>query len=173
MKNFSVKELEHIFANDFQSPIFPILAHKYFSIKQYNKAEKVCDIGLKHHQNDSAGLFILAQIERLEGNLKEAETALKVAKFLSNHRKIEKVNYLGLINKSDKHYSLYKKQYGSGGAMITVYIKGNLDKAYKFLDKIINILNLIAENYKLPIIISTHPRTKKRIELFDSSLVQS
>ena len=81
--------------------------------------------------------LLLRSLETLKIRMeKEAETALKVAKFLSNHRKIEKVNYLGLINKSDKHYSLYKKQYGSGGAMITVYIKGNLDKAYKFLDNL-------------------------------------
>ena len=36
MKNFSKKELEHIFANDFQSPVFPILAQKYFSLKVQN-----------------------------------------------------------------------------------------------------------------------------------------
>ena len=44
------------------------------------------NIGLKHHQNDSAGLFILAQIEKLEGNLKEAETALEqVLLFADDH----------------------------------------------------------------------------------------
>ena len=35
-----------------------------------------------------------------------------------------------------EHYKLYIKQYGSGGAMITIYIKGDLDNAYRFLDNL-------------------------------------
>ena len=67
---------------------------------------------------------------------KEAETALKIAKYLEKHPKIDRVNYLGLIDKSNKQYKLYKKQYGSGGAMITIYVKGDLDNAYSFLDNL-------------------------------------
>jgi UDP-N-acetylglucosamine 2-epimerase (non-hydrolysing) len=36
------------------------------------------------------------------------------------------------------------------------------------LKKIINILNALADNYKLPVIVSTHPRTRKRIEELSS-----
>jgi len=32
------------------------------------------------------------------------------------------------------------------------------------LNKILKILNLLAEDYKLPVIVSTHPRTRKRLE---------
>ena len=77
MKNFSVKELEHIFANDFQSPIFPILEHKYFSIKQYNKAEKVCDIGLKYDKNNFVGKYILSKIYLVNNKVLKAEKLLK------------------------------------------------------------------------------------------------
>ena len=79
-------ELELYFADHFDTILFPVLAELYLNKNDLKRARKVCDIGLKHHQNDSAGLFILAQIERLEGNLKEAETALEqVLLFSDDH----------------------------------------------------------------------------------------
>ena len=77
MKYFSMKELEHIFANDFNSPIFPILAHKYFSIKQYQKAEKVCEIGLKHDKNNLVGKYVLSKIHLINNKVLKAEKLLK------------------------------------------------------------------------------------------------
>ena len=79
-------ELELYFADHFDTILFPVLAELYLNKNDLKRARKVCDIGLKHHQNDSAGLFILAQIERLGGNLKEAETALEqVLLFSDDH----------------------------------------------------------------------------------------
>ena len=79
-------ELELYFADHFDTILFPVLAELYLKQNDLKRARKVCDIGLKHHQNDSAGLFIVAQIERLEGNLKEAETALEqVLLFSDDH----------------------------------------------------------------------------------------
>ena len=79
-------ELELYFADHFDTILFPVLAELYLNKNDLKRARKVCDIGLKHHQNDSAGLFILAQIEKLEGNLKEAETALEqVLLFTDDH----------------------------------------------------------------------------------------
>ncbi len=79
-------ELELYFADHFDTILFPVLAELYLNQNDLKRARKVCDIGLKHHQNDSAGLFILAQIEKLEGNLKEAETALEqVLLFTDDH----------------------------------------------------------------------------------------
>jgi tetratricopeptide (TPR) repeat protein len=70
-------ELELYFADHFDTILFPVLADIYFDQDDFRRARKVCDIGLKHHENDSAGLFILAQIEKAEGNLKEAEKLLE------------------------------------------------------------------------------------------------
>ena len=79
-------ELELYFADHFDTILFPVLAEIYLNQNDLKRARKVCDIGLKHHQNDSAGLFILAQIEKFEGNLKEAETALEqVLLFTDDH----------------------------------------------------------------------------------------
>ena len=70
-------ELELYFADHFDTILFPVLADLYFRQDDLRRARKVCEIGLKHHENDSAGLFLLAQIEKHEGNLKEAEKLLE------------------------------------------------------------------------------------------------
>ena len=70
-------ELELYFADHFDTILFPVLADLYFRQDDLRRARKVCEIGLKHHENDSAGLFLLAQIEKREGNLKEAEKLLE------------------------------------------------------------------------------------------------
>jgi len=70
-------ELELYFADHFDTILFPVLADLYFRQNDLRRARKVCEIGLKHHGNDSAGLFLLAQIEKQEGNLKEAEKLLE------------------------------------------------------------------------------------------------
>ena len=66
-------ELEIYFADHFDTILFPVLAKLYFDSNDFNRARKVCEIGLKYNKNDAAGLFILANIEKTEGNLKEAE----------------------------------------------------------------------------------------------------
>ena len=79
-------ELELYFADHFDTILFPVLADIYFEQDDLRRARKVCDIGLKHHENDSAGLFILAQIEKAEGNLKQAEKLLeRVLLYTHNH----------------------------------------------------------------------------------------
>ena len=70
-------ELELYFADHFDTILFPVLADLYFRQDDLRRARKVCEIGLKHYENDSAGLFLLAQIEKQEGNLKEAEKLLE------------------------------------------------------------------------------------------------
>jgi UDP-N-acetylglucosamine 2-epimerase len=47
--------------------------------------------------------------------------------------------------------------------LVSTHREENVDDPQN-LENILNILNLLAENYKLPIIVSTHPRTRKRIE---------
>ena len=70
-------ELELYFADHFDTILFPVLADIYLGQEDYRRARKVCNIGLGYHENDSVGRFILAQIEKAEGNLKEAEKELR------------------------------------------------------------------------------------------------
>ena len=45
MENYSRYKLEHAFAADFNSPLFPVLANLYYEKKEYKRALKVCTIG--------------------------------------------------------------------------------------------------------------------------------
>ena len=70
-------ELELYFADHFDTILFPVLADIYFNQEDYRRARNVCNIGLGYHENDAAGRFVLAKIEKAEGNLKDAEKELK------------------------------------------------------------------------------------------------
>ena len=69
-------ELELYFADHFDTILFPVLADIYFNQEDYRRARKVCNIGLGYHENDAAGRFVLAKVEKAEGNLKDAEKEL-------------------------------------------------------------------------------------------------
>jgi cystathionine gamma-lyase len=62
------------------------------------------------------------------------ENALKIAKFLESHPKVEKVVYPGL--KSHPQYRLSKKQMKYPGGMITFFLKGGLSNSKKFLKSV-------------------------------------
>ena len=79
-------ELEIYFADHFDTILFPVLAKLYFDNGDLNRTRKVCEIGLKYHKNDAAGLFILANIEKAEGNLKEAEKLYAIVEDIINHK---------------------------------------------------------------------------------------
>lgn len=60
-----------------------------------------------------------------------------------------------VLNKLD----LKKKEF----FVVSIHREENVDYADNFLD-LVNSLNAIAEKYQKPLIVSTHPRTKKRID---------
>ena len=74
---YTLIQLEHLFAEDFSSPLFPILANYYFNFSKFNKALKVCQIGLKHNPNNLVGKYILAKTHIMENNIFKAEKLLK------------------------------------------------------------------------------------------------
>lgn len=59
------------------------------------------------------------------------ENAQKIAEFLEKHSKIQKVIYPGL--KSHPQYELTKKQSRGAGAMISLYVKGDINMADRLL----------------------------------------
>ena len=79
--------------------------------------------------------LVLRGIKTLAIRMKaHQENAMKVAKFLEGHPKVEKVFYPGL--KSHPQYKLAKKQMTGFGGMITFFLKGNITKSKKFLENI-------------------------------------
>lgn len=62
------------------------------------------------------------------------ENAIKVAKFLESHDKVESVVYPGL--RSHPQHELAKKQMTGFGGMITFFIKGGLEHSREFLEKV-------------------------------------
>lgn len=64
---------------------------------------------------------------------RQCETALRVAKFLEKHRKVERVHYPGLS--SHPHHQLAKKQMRGFGSMLAFDLKGGLPAARKFCDR--------------------------------------
>ncbi len=66
---------------------------------------------------------------------KQAENALKLAQYLENHSKIEKVNYPGLASHSQ--HLIAKKQLKNGfGAMLSILIKGNEKETFEISTKL-------------------------------------
>ncbi len=82
--------------------------------------------------------LLMRSLETLKLRMeKQAENAIKMAEFLVNHPKIEKIYYLGNLKPEDgRQYELYKKQYFSAGAMISFDIKGTEEDAFKFIDSL-------------------------------------
>jgi len=57
--------------------------------------------------------------------------AIKIAKWLENHKQVERVVYPGLA--SHPQHKLAKKQMSGFGGMITFFIKGGVKESKKFL----------------------------------------
>jgi len=73
------------------------------------------------------------------------------------------------INESDilKKLNIKEKEY----FVVSTHREENVDNPEN-LKKILTVLNQLAEEYKRPVIVSTHPRTRKRIEVLNNSTTQ-
>ena len=71
------KSLENIFAQNFGSPYFPVLADLYLQEGDFRRAKIVCEVGLKHDLGNNFGKFILAKVALAEEKPAVAEKWLK------------------------------------------------------------------------------------------------
>ena len=76
-KEYSLKDLESMFANDFSTPTSPLLAELYFQSSQFDRAKKVCQIGIRYNPGNDIAQYVLSKIYLIENNHKEAEKLLK------------------------------------------------------------------------------------------------
>ena len=74
---FNKQNLEQLFANDFGSPYFPVLAECYMEEGDLVRAKQVCNIGLKHDSSNIVGKIMLSKIAMIEEKPTIAEKWLK------------------------------------------------------------------------------------------------
>lgn len=72
---------------------------------------------------------------------KQTANATTVAEFLADHPKVASVRYLGLTGDADPHTDLAKRQWSSGGAMISFDVVGGKAEAFRLLDSMSLIVN--------------------------------
>lgn len=81
------------------------------------------------------GWLLMRSLETLKPRMEiQGENAKKVAAFLINHSKVEKVFYLGLIDETSPQYEIYRRQYSSPGAMVSFNVSGGEAEAFKVLN---------------------------------------
>ncbi|MBI2471607.1 MAG: cystathionine gamma-synthase [Planctomycetes bacterium] len=66
--------------------------------------------------------------------VRHAENAMKIAQFLESHPKVRRVIYPGLA--SHPQHELARKQMSGFGGIITFFIKGGLEAARRFLERV-------------------------------------
>ena len=79
--------------------------------------------------------LVLRGIKTLAVRMKAHEqNAIKIASYLENHPKVQRVVYPGL--KSHPQHDLAKKQMSGFGGMITFFLKGEIDESRRFLENV-------------------------------------
>lgn len=83
------------------------------------------------------GWLLLRSLETLKIRMeKQAENAKRVYEVISKHPKVQTIHYLGGLKPGDEQYEVFKKQYSSGGAMLSVILNGGEKEAFRFLNNL-------------------------------------
>ncbi|QSE97919.1 cystathionine gamma-synthase family protein [Fulvivirga lutea] len=83
------------------------------------------------------GWLLLRSLETLKIRMeKQAENAAYVFNVIKDHPKVERIGYLGAIKEGTPQYEIFKKQYTSAGAMLSIILKGGEKEAFKFLNSL-------------------------------------
>ncbi len=104
------------------------------------------------------GWLLMRSLETLKVRMEQqAANAEKVAAFLQNHPKVEKIYYLGAITPKSSVYEVYKRQYKSAGAMLSFDIRGGEPAAFRFLNalKLVKLAVSLGSTESL----AEHPKT--------------
>ncbi|MBI5594872.1 MAG: cystathionine gamma-synthase family protein [Elusimicrobia bacterium] len=83
------------------------------------------------------GWLLLRSLETLKLRMTcQMKNAQKVADFLADHPKVEKVYYLGHLEEGSAQRKVYERQCLAPGSMISFDIKGGEKQAFKFLNSL-------------------------------------
>lgn len=81
--------------------------------------------------------MLLRSLETLELRMSRAgENATKVCEFLAAHPKVEKVGYLGFLERGEdkRQADIYRRHCSGAGSTFSLYLKGGEPEAFAFLD---------------------------------------
>ena len=81
--------------------------------------------------------MLLRSLETLELRMSRAgENAAKVCEFLAAHPKVEKVGYLGFLERGEdaRQADIYRRHCTGAGSTFSLYLKGGEPEAFAFLD---------------------------------------
>jgi methionine-gamma-lyase len=86
--------------------------------------------------------MLLRSLETLELRMDRAgQNAAKVCDFLRDHPKVEKINYLGFLEKGSRQADIFARHCSGAGSTFSLYVKGGEKEAFAFLDNL-KIANL-------------------------------
>lgn len=83
--------------------------------------------------------MLLRSLETLELRMSRAgENAAKVCEFLASHEKVEKVGYLGFLERGEdkRQADIYRRHCTGAGSTFSLYLKGGEKEAFAFLDSL-------------------------------------
>jgi O-succinylhomoserine sulfhydrylase len=100
---------------------------------------------------------------------RHAASALKLAKWLENHSKVELVKYPFLP--SHPQHEIAKRQMKSGGGIVTFVVKGGVKKGREFLDnlKLISMTANLGDSRT----IATHPSSTTHSKLTEADRLET
>lgn len=83
------------------------------------------------------GWMLIRSLETLKIRMEQqAKNARAVAEFLREHPKVDDLHYLGFLEPTSDYYEIFKRQYESGGAMLSFEVRGGEAQAFKFLNNL-------------------------------------
>ncbi|HLJ67118.1 MAG TPA: cystathionine gamma-synthase family protein [Chloroflexota bacterium] len=81
--------------------------------------------------------LLLRSLETMQLRMtRQTESARLVADFLASHPAVERVHYLGHLDRFDPQYEIYRRQCLAPGAMISFEVRGGEDEAFRLLDSL-------------------------------------
>jgi methionine-gamma-lyase len=83
------------------------------------------------------GFLLMRSLETLKVRmLQETENAMRLADFLTGHRKVAKVSYLGLLKEGDEGFDIFQRHCSGAGSMIAFEVHGGEAEAFRFLNSL-------------------------------------
>ena len=123
------------------------------------------------------GWLLMRSLETLDMRMRrQADSAGRIARYLHDHPRVDKVNYLGLLEPGDTGYDTYTAQCKGPGSMISFWLDGDEETAFRFLDSL-SLIHLAVSLGSTESLIE-HPATmthagvdpleKKRLDITES-----